>query len=85
LKDFLSILLKHGVTFAPTVPPILLQLVKSDLGEHFEVTKLKSVLTAAAPLGAELRPGSLRGQVPWRGGAACVWIDGVQLHHDFAL
>lgn len=30
-------------------------------------------------------PASLRGEVPGRGGAAGLWIDGVQLHHDFAL
>ncbi|KAG0592903.1 hypothetical protein KC19_1G289200 [Ceratodon purpureus] len=55
LQDFLAILLKHGVTFAPIVPPILLQLVKTDLNFDPSKLKLKSVLTAAAPLGIELQ------------------------------
>lgn len=55
LQDFLAIVLKHGVTFAPIVPPILLQLVKTDLDFDRSKLKLKSVLTAAAPLGIELQ------------------------------
>lgn len=55
LQDFLAILLKHSVTFAPIVPPILLQLVKTDLNFDPSNLKLKSVLTAAAPLGIELQ------------------------------
>lgn len=55
LQDFLAILLKHGVTFAPIVPTILLQLVKTDLNFDPSKLKLKSVLTAAAPLGIELQ------------------------------
>ena len=55
--EFLDALLRHGVTHAPLVPPILLQLVKNNLGAHFDRTKLKlkTVLTAAAPLGTELQ------------------------------
>lgn len=56
-QEFLDILLKYEITFAPIVPPILLQLVKKDLGENFDRSKLKlkSILTAAAPLGIELQ------------------------------
>ncbi|KAG0557962.1 hypothetical protein KC19_11G169000 [Ceratodon purpureus] len=53
--NLLAILLKHGVTFAPIVPPILLQLVKTDLNFDPNKLKLKSVLIAAAPLGIELQ------------------------------
>lgn len=55
--EFVDTLLRYGVTHAPLVPPILLQLVKNNLGEHFDRTKLKlkTVLTAAAPLGTELQ------------------------------
>jgi acyl-CoA synthetase (AMP-forming)/AMP-acid ligase II len=55
--EFVDALLRYGVTHAPLVPPILLQLVKNNLGEHFDRTKLKlkTVLTAAAPLGTELQ------------------------------
>lgn len=57
LEAFLEALLRFGITFAPVVPPIILQLVKSDLVDQLDLSKLKlkSVLTAAAPLGTDLQ------------------------------
>ncbi|KAJ8773667.1 hypothetical protein K2173_005913 [Erythroxylum novogranatense] len=57
LRTFLNTLITQEVTFAPIVPPIILQLVKSPIVEEFDLSKLKlrAVMTAAAPLAPELR------------------------------
>ncbi|XP_057785020.1 4-coumarate--CoA ligase-like 1 [Salvia miltiorrhiza] len=56
LRLFLSALIRHRVTFAPIVPPIMLGLVKNPIVDEFDLTKLclRSVLTAAAPLAPEI-------------------------------
>nr|QBY26088.1 4CL3 [Fagopyrum tataricum] len=56
LRTFMNALITHEVTFAPVVPPILLQLVKSPVVDEFDLTRLKlqAVMTAAAPLAPEL-------------------------------
>nr|WGU24008.1 4-coumarate:CoA ligase 2.2 [Crinum x powellii] len=57
LRRYLEALIVHEVSFAPIVPAIILAMVKSPLVDEFDLSrlKLKSVLTAAAPLAPELR------------------------------
>lgn len=49
-------MITQEVTFAPIVPPIILQLVKNPVVEEFDLTKLKlrAIMSAAAPLAPEL-------------------------------
>lgn len=56
LRTFLNALITQEVTFAPIVPPIILQLVKNPVVEEFDLTKLKllAIMSAAAPLAPEL-------------------------------
>ncbi|GFP90400.1 4-coumarate--coa ligase-like 1 [Phtheirospermum japonicum] len=53
---FLSALISHEITFAPIVPPIILGLVKNPTVDEFDLSKLKlrSIMTAAAPLAPEI-------------------------------
>jgi 4-coumarate--CoA ligase len=56
LRTFLNALITQEVTFAPIVPPIILQLVKNPVVEEFDLSKLKlhAIMSAAAPLAPEL-------------------------------
>ncbi|KAA8528966.1 hypothetical protein F0562_033546 [Nyssa sinensis] len=56
IEPFLNALIAHEVTFAPIVPPIILELVKNPIVDEFYVRKLKlrSIMTAAAPLAPEI-------------------------------
>ncbi|KAK4490737.1 hypothetical protein RD792_001440 [Penstemon davidsonii] len=56
LRAFISSLITHQITFAPIVPPIILGLVKNPIVDEFELSKLKlrSIMTAAAPLAPEI-------------------------------
>lgn len=56
LRAVLDALITHEVTFAPIVPPIILGLVKHPIVNEFDLSKfkLRSVMTAAAPLASEL-------------------------------
>ncbi|KAI3462890.1 hypothetical protein Pfo_019553 [Paulownia fortunei] len=56
LRLFLSALITHQVTFAPIVPPIILGLVKNPIVDEFDLSKLRlrSIMTAAAPLAPEI-------------------------------
>ncbi|XP_042494057.1 4-coumarate--CoA ligase-like 1 [Macadamia integrifolia] len=56
LRTFLNVLVVHEVTFAPIVPPIMLELVKNPVVDEFDLRqlKLRAVMTAAAPLAPEL-------------------------------
>ncbi|MCO5572452.1 hypothetical protein L7F22_026207 [Adiantum nelumboides] len=57
LGPFLDALIKHEVTFAPIVPPIILALVKSPAMDEYDLSKLKlqAVMSAAAPLAPDLQ------------------------------
>uniref|UniRef100_A0AB39A713 4-coumarate--CoA ligase n=1 Tax=Lilium hybrid cultivar TaxID=156531 RepID=A0AB39A713_9LILI len=57
LRGFLDALITHEVVFAPIVPAIMLAMVKNPVVDEFDLSKLKlrSVMTAAAPLAPELR------------------------------
>jgi acyl-CoA synthetase (AMP-forming)/AMP-acid ligase II len=54
LEQFLSLAERHGVTLAHLVPPIVLALTKSPVVEQYDLSKLKTVFSGAAPLGEEL-------------------------------
>ncbi|GMY26542.1 4-coumarate--CoA ligase-like 1 [Fagus crenata] len=56
LRTFLNALITQEVTFAPIVPPIILQLVKNPIVGEFDLSKLKlqAIMSAAAPLAPEL-------------------------------
>ncbi|KAJ7945561.1 4-coumarate:CoA ligase-like protein [Quillaja saponaria] len=57
LRTLLNALITQEITFAPIVPPIILNLVKNPVVDEFDLSKLKlqAVMTAAAPLAPELR------------------------------
>ncbi|KAB2624954.1 4-coumarate--CoA ligase-like 1 [Pyrus ussuriensis x Pyrus communis] len=56
LRTFLNALIPHEVTYAPIVPPIILNLVKNPIVDEFDLSKLKlqAIMTAAAPLAPEV-------------------------------
>ncbi|XP_075512712.1 4-coumarate--CoA ligase-like 1 [Primulina tabacum] len=56
LRTFLNALITQEVTFAPIVPPIILGLVKNPIVDEFDLSKLRlrSIMTAAAPLAPEI-------------------------------
>jgi acyl-CoA synthetase (AMP-forming)/AMP-acid ligase II len=54
MEQFLTILQKYSITYAFLVPPIILGLAKHPLVAQFDLTKLRTLVSGAAPLGAEL-------------------------------
>ncbi|XP_073010979.1 4-coumarate--CoA ligase-like 1 [Typha latifolia] len=56
LRAFVDALIAHEVNFAPIVPAVMLAMVKNPVIDEFDLSrlKLKSVMTAAAPLAPEL-------------------------------
>ncbi|MBP43141.1 MAG: 4-coumarate--CoA ligase family protein [Deltaproteobacteria bacterium] len=54
LEQFLNLMQKYEVTRAYLVPPIVLALAKHPMVEKFRFPKLKTIMSGAAPLGAEL-------------------------------
>jgi acyl-CoA synthetase (AMP-forming)/AMP-acid ligase II len=50
IEQFLQVLQKYEVTFAPLVPPIVLALAKHPAVDHYKLTKLRTVFSGAAPL-----------------------------------
>jgi acyl-CoA synthetase (AMP-forming)/AMP-acid ligase II len=54
MEQFLTILQKYGITYAFLVPPIILGLAKHPLVAQFDLSKLRTIVSGAAPLGGEL-------------------------------
>jgi acyl-CoA synthetase (AMP-forming)/AMP-acid ligase II len=54
MEQFLGLVQKYGVTYAHIVPPIVLGLAKHPLVDKFDLSKLRTVVSGAAPLGPEL-------------------------------
>jgi acyl-CoA synthetase (AMP-forming)/AMP-acid ligase II len=54
LEQFLQIMQNYGVTWAYLVPPIVLALAKHPLVDKYDLSKLKSILSGAAPLGKDV-------------------------------
>ncbi len=50
LEQFLELLQKHAVTMAYLVPPIVLALAKHPLVDKYDLSKLRDILSGAAPL-----------------------------------
>ena len=50
LQQFLELLQKHGVTMAYLVPPIVLALAKHPMIDDYDISKLRNILSGAAPL-----------------------------------
>jgi acyl-CoA synthetase (AMP-forming)/AMP-acid ligase II len=54
LERFLELVQEHHVTRAELVPPIVLALAKQPAVDNFDLTSLKIITSAAAPLSADL-------------------------------
>ncbi len=54
LEQLLRVIEQHRVTMAHFVPPIMLALAKSPAVDDFDVSSMKTVFSAAAPLGPEV-------------------------------
>lgn len=54
MEMFLGVLEKYEVTIAPLVPPIVLGLTKHPIVDKYNLSKLRTVTSGAAPLGADL-------------------------------
>ena len=69
LEPFLEALQRYGVTWLYVVPPIVLQLAKHPAVERYDLSRVRMLFSAAAPLGealereatTRLRCGSLQG------------------------
>jgi len=54
LEQFLNVLQTYGVTRAHLVPPIMLALTKQPIVDQYDLSKLKLIMSGAAPLGEKL-------------------------------
>ena len=54
LEEVLGVVQKYRVTMAHFVPPIMLALAKSPAVDAYDLSSLKAIFSAAAPLGREL-------------------------------
>ena len=54
LEQFLDLIQEHGVSLAYVVPPIALALAKHPAVDSRDLSSIKTVMSGAAPLGAEL-------------------------------
>lgn len=54
-KQFLQLIEDHRVDRGYVVPPLVLSLAKQPLVEQFDLTSLRCLVSAAAPLGAEVQ------------------------------
>jgi len=54
LEQFLGVMQDHAVTRAYLVPPIVLALAKHPLVDNYDLSKLKTIVSGAAPLSTEL-------------------------------
>ena len=61
----------HGITIAPFVPPIVVEMAKSDAIDRHDLSSVRMVISGAAPMGKELQdilraklPRAVLGQVP---------------------
>ncbi|XP_077991472.1 uncharacterized protein LOC144445702 [Glandiceps talaboti] len=53
--NFLKTIQDHNVTCTPVVPPVMLFLAKHPMVDNYDLTSLNDILSAAAPLGADLQ------------------------------
>jgi len=55
LEPFLKVIQKFKVTWAHLVPPIILALAKHPMVSKYDISSIRSIVSGAAPLGAELQ------------------------------
>ena len=72
LEQFLELLQKYGVTMAYLVPPIVLALAKHPIVDNYDISKLRNILSGAAPL-------------PEPVAEACIERHGVMLRQGYGL
>ena len=60
LEAFLRAVQDHGITRAEVVPPVLLGLATADVVGEYDLSTLRLLTSAAAPLGADLARGGAR-------------------------
>ncbi|KQJ98507.1 probable 4-coumarate--CoA ligase 5 [Brachypodium distachyon] len=46
---------RHGITIAPLVPPIVVEMAKSDAVGKYDLSSVRMVISGAAPMGKELQ------------------------------
>lgn len=51
----LELVEKHGITIAPLVPPIVVEMAKSDAMDRHDLSSVRMVISGAAPMGKELQ------------------------------
>uniref|UniRef100_A0A0D9X8G1 4-coumarate--CoA ligase n=1 Tax=Leersia perrieri TaxID=77586 RepID=A0A0D9X8G1_9ORYZ len=51
----LNLVERHGVTVAPLVPPIVVEMAKSDALDRHDLSSVRMVISGAAPMGKELQ------------------------------
>uniref|UniRef100_A0A0E0AW31 4-coumarate--CoA ligase n=1 Tax=Oryza glumipatula TaxID=40148 RepID=A0A0E0AW31_9ORYZ len=51
----LQLVERHGVTIAPLVPPIVVEMAKSDALDRHDLSSVRMVISGAAPMGKELQ------------------------------
>jgi acyl-CoA synthetase (AMP-forming)/AMP-acid ligase II len=54
MEQFLGLVQNHGITYTHLVPPIVLGLAKHPLVDKYDLSKLRTIISGAAPLSAEL-------------------------------
>lgn len=54
---------RHGVTVAPFVPPIVVEMAKNTAVDRYDLSSIKMVMSGAAPMGKELED-KLREKMP---------------------
>jgi 4-coumarate--CoA ligase len=54
---------RHGVTIAPLLPPIVVEMAKSDAIDRHDLSSVRMVISGAAPMGKELQD-LLRAKLP---------------------
>jgi len=54
LEQFLQVMQDYGVALAHLVPPIVLALAKHPIVDRYDLSKLKMIISAAAPLGEDV-------------------------------
>jgi len=54
LEQFLQLIEKYRVSFAPLAPPIVVALAKHPLVEKYDLSSLRLLISGAAPLGADV-------------------------------
>ncbi|OEL18031.1 putative 4-coumarate--CoA ligase 5 [Dichanthelium oligosanthes] len=54
---------RHGITIAPLVPPIVVEMAKTDAIDRHDLSSVRMVISGAAPMGKELQD-ILRAKLP---------------------